>query len=108
MFCQPTDPTDSHGLRRDPATARHPGAARPVRERGRRDRLLLRVDQEPVAHPLRRLDRRLDEGRGERIVSALEQMTGRSADAALRAELVTGADEMALVGSGLNDTMRQA
>ena len=44
-----------------------------------------------------RLDRRLDEGRGERIVSALEQMTGRSADAALRAELVTGADELALV-----------
>ena len=53
MFCQPTDPTDSHGLRRDPAAARHPDAARPVRERGRRDRLLLRVDQEPVAHPLR-------------------------------------------------------
>ena len=30
-----------------------------------------------------RMDRRLDEGRGARIVSALEQMTGRSADAAL-------------------------
>ena len=55
-----------------------------------------------------RLDRRLDEGRGARIVSALEQMTGRSADAALRAELVTGADELALVRSGLDDTMRQA
>ena len=55
-----------------------------------------------------RLDRRLDEGRGARIVSALEQMTGRSADAALRAELSTGADELALVRSGLDDTMRQA
>ena len=55
-----------------------------------------------------RLDRRLDEGRGARIVSALEQMTGRSADAELRAELVTGADELALVRSGLDDTMRQA
>ena len=55
-----------------------------------------------------RLDRRLDEGRGERIVSAMEQLTGRSADAALRAELVTGADELALVRSGLDDTMRQA
>ena len=55
-----------------------------------------------------RMDRRLDEGRGERIVRALEQMTGRSADAALRAELVTGADELALVRSGLDDTMRQA
>ena len=55
-----------------------------------------------------RLDRRLDEGRGARIVSALEQMTGRAADAALRAELITGADELALVRSGLDDTMRQA
>ena len=35
-------------------------------------------------------------------------MTGRSADAALRAELVTGADELTLVRSGLDDTMRQA
>ena len=55
-----------------------------------------------------RLDRRLDEGRGERIVSALEQMTGRPAGASLRAELVAGADELALVRSGLDDTMRQA
>ena len=55
-----------------------------------------------------RMDRRLDEGRGARIVRALEEMTGRSADAALRAELVTGADELTLVRSGLDDTMRQA
>ena len=55
-----------------------------------------------------RMDRRLDEGRGERIVSALEAMTGRSADASLRAELISGADELALVRSGLDDTMRQA
>ena len=55
-----------------------------------------------------RMDRRLDEGRGARIVGALEQMTGRPADAALRAELVTGADELTLVRSGLDDTMRQA
>ena len=54
-----------------------------------------------------RMDRRLDEGRGARIVRALEEMTGRSADAALRAELVTGADELTLVRSGLDDTMRQ-
>ena len=39
--------------RPDPAAARHPGAARPVRERRRRDRVLLRVDQEPLPHPLR-------------------------------------------------------
>ncbi len=55
-----------------------------------------------------RMDRRLDEGRGERIVRALEVMTGRSADASLRAELISGADELALVRSGLDDTMRQA
>ena len=55
-----------------------------------------------------RMDRRLDEGRGARIARALEEMTGRSADAALRAELVTGADELTLVRSGLDDTMRQA
>ena len=55
-----------------------------------------------------RMDRRLDEGRGEHIVRALEEMTGRSADAALRAELITGADELTLVRSGLDDTMRQA
>ena len=55
-----------------------------------------------------RLDRRLDEGRGALIVRALEQMTGGSLDAALRAELITGADELTLVRSGLDDTMRQA
>ena len=55
-----------------------------------------------------RMDRRLDEGRGAHIVRALEEMTGRSADAALRAELVTGAGELTLVRSGLDDTMRQA
>ncbi len=55
-----------------------------------------------------RMDRRLDEGRGARIVRALEEMTGRPADAALRAELVSGADELTLVRSGLDDTMRQA
>ena len=55
-----------------------------------------------------RMDRRLDEGRGARIMRALEEMTGRRADAATRAELVTGADELTLVRSGLDDTMRQA
>ena len=55
-----------------------------------------------------RLDRRLDEARGARLVDALEGMTGRPADPALHAELVTGADELSLVRSGLDDTMRQA
>lgn len=55
-----------------------------------------------------RLDRRLDEGRGERIITALEDMTGRPADASLRSEIAAGADELTLVRSGLDDTMRQA
>ena len=55
-----------------------------------------------------RMDRRLDEGRGARIVRALEEMTGRPSDAALRADLISGADELTLVRSGLDDTMRQA
>ncbi|MBM2847550.1 MAG: glutamate dehydrogenase/leucine dehydrogenase [Anaerolineales bacterium] len=55
-----------------------------------------------------RMDRRLDELRGERIVHALEAMTGKKAPDEIRAELSTGADELALVRSGLDDTMRQA
>jgi glutamate dehydrogenase (NAD(P)+) len=55
-----------------------------------------------------RMDRRLDEMRGERVVHALEVMTGKEMPAALKAELITGADELALVRSGLDDTMRLA
>ena len=55
-----------------------------------------------------RMDRRLDEMRGERIVRALEAMTGKTAPDDIRAELSTGADELALVRSGLDDTMRTA
>ena len=35
-------------------------------------------------------------------------MTGKAMPAALRADLVSGADELALVRSGLDDTMRIA
>ncbi len=55
-----------------------------------------------------RMDRRLDEMRGERIVHALETATGTTLSAEVRAELVSGADELALVRSGLDDTMRLA
>ena len=55
-----------------------------------------------------RMDRRLDEMRGERIVHALEVMTGKKVSGEIRAELSTGADELDLVRSGLDDTMRQA
>ncbi len=55
-----------------------------------------------------RMDRRLDEMRGERIVHALEQITGKAVPDIVKRELVAGADELALVRSGLDDTMRNA
>jgi glutamate dehydrogenase (NAD(P)+) len=55
-----------------------------------------------------RMDRRLDEMRGERIVRALEAMTGKTVPEEIKTELVAGADELAVVRSGLDDTMRHA
>lgn len=55
-----------------------------------------------------RMDRRLDEFRGERIVQALEEMTGKMVSPALRKDITQGADELTLVRSGLDDTMRLA
>ncbi|MFO7539782.1 MAG: Glu/Leu/Phe/Val dehydrogenase [Chloroflexota bacterium] len=55
-----------------------------------------------------RMERRLDEYRGQAIIHALEVMIGKSVPDAIRAELSTGADELALVRSGLDDTMRLA
>ncbi|MCI0399343.1 MAG: Glu/Leu/Phe/Val dehydrogenase [Chloroflexi bacterium] len=55
-----------------------------------------------------RMQRRMDEYRGQAIVHALESLTGKEVPAHLRAELSTGADELALVRSGLDDTMRTA
>ncbi|NDJ86681.1 MAG: Glu/Leu/Phe/Val dehydrogenase [Chloroflexi bacterium] len=55
-----------------------------------------------------RMGRRVDEWRGKLIVQALEELTGKSVSAQLRTEIQSGADELALVRSGLDDTMRQA
>jgi glutamate dehydrogenase (NAD(P)+) len=55
-----------------------------------------------------RMQRRLDEFRGERIVEALEQMTGLAVPTNLKQDITQGADELTLVRSGLDDTMRQA
>ena len=55
-----------------------------------------------------RMQRRLDEFRGERIIQALEEMTGKSVPPDLKQDITQGADELALVRSGLDDTMRLA
>jgi glutamate dehydrogenase (NAD(P)+) len=55
-----------------------------------------------------RMERRLEEFRGHATIRALELMTGKQAPASVTRELTTGADELQLVRSGLEDTMRLA
>ena len=55
-----------------------------------------------------RMERRIDEVRGQRIVEAIETAVGKSLPETQRHDLVRGADELDLVLSGLDDTMRQA
>ena len=53
-----------------------------------------------------RMERRYDEMRGQHMAQALESMTGSKLPDIVRDELVRGADELDLVRSGLDDTMR--
>lgn len=53
-----------------------------------------------------RLDRRLEEQRGLHLVHAIEQMTDGKMPRELAEPLLRGADELDLVRSGLDDTMR--
>ncbi len=55
-----------------------------------------------------RMQRRLDEYRGSKLVETLEVMTGKKVPEHLKEALVQGADELSLVRSGLDDTMRGA
>ena len=55
-----------------------------------------------------RLDRRFEEVRGRQILQAIEDLTGRQAPEAVRVQLTRGAQEVDLVRSGLEDTMRLA
>jgi len=57
---------------------------------------------------LGRLGRRADEARGGHIVEALETMTGKTVPVDLGRRIRHGADELDLVRSGLDDTMRDA
>ena len=53
-----------------------------------------------------RLQRRLDEYRADATVRALEQLTGKQVPPALKQEITRGGDELNMVRSGLDDTMR--
>lgn len=55
-----------------------------------------------------RMARRLDERRGQRILEALELLTNKTVPEALRKEITVDTDELTLVRSGLDDTMRLA
>ncbi|MBZ0291501.1 MAG: Glu/Leu/Phe/Val dehydrogenase [Anaerolineae bacterium] len=55
-----------------------------------------------------RMARRLDEQHGKRVIEALELMTGKKVPDEFRADLMLQTDELALVRSGLDDTMREA
>ncbi|MEM9952355.1 MAG: Glu/Leu/Phe/Val dehydrogenase [Chloroflexota bacterium] len=53
-----------------------------------------------------RLQRRLDEYRADATIQAMEQMTGKKVPTNLRADILRGGDELSMVRSGLDDTMR--
>ena len=53
-----------------------------------------------------RLERRLDENRNRHFLTALESLTGHKVPDWMRHELSHGAEEIDLVRSGLDDTMR--
>lgn len=55
-----------------------------------------------------RIQRRFDEQRGYHISTALQELTGSQLSEHLHNKLTAAADELALVRSGLDDTMREA
>ena len=55
-----------------------------------------------------RMQRRYDELRGQTQLDALENLTGRKVPDAFKEKINSGASELDLVRSGLDDTMRQA
>jgi len=55
-----------------------------------------------------RIERRLDEARGRNVVRALEEISDKKVPEWISGALSRGADELDLVRSGLEDSMRQA
>ncbi len=55
-----------------------------------------------------RMERRFDEIRGQHLISAMESLAEKTVPEWMRDEIVRGADELDLVRSGLDDSMRNA
>jgi len=55
-----------------------------------------------------RLSKRFEQRTYDRLLTAVEELTGKSVPAAIKAEIAYGADEADLVNSGLEDTMVSA
>ena len=55
-----------------------------------------------------RMERRYDEMRGQKMLSAMESLADKHLSAEMKREIVQGAAELDLVRSGLDDTMRLA
>ncbi len=55
-----------------------------------------------------RMEKRFHEARGDHIISAIEMATNTQIPEWVRSEIARGADELDLVRSGLDDTMRLA
>jgi glutamate dehydrogenase (NAD(P)+) len=55
-----------------------------------------------------RMQRRLEEYRAEATVQAIEELTGKKVSDKLRHDIIHSSDELSMVRSGLDDTMREA
>jgi glutamate dehydrogenase (NAD(P)+) len=54
------------------------------------------------------MEHRFDEMRGQHLISAMESLTDQTVPDWMRSEIMRGADELDLVRSGLDDSMRNA
>ena len=54
------------------------------------------------------MERRYEEAQSKGLVEAIEEATGKTLSDAVKQKLISGPDELDLVRSGLDDTMRQA
>ncbi len=55
-----------------------------------------------------RMERRYEEAKGRALVEAIEEAVGKKVSDKITQRLIQGADELTLVRSGLDDTMREA